>query len=108
MSLWNEFISKAFDYSMSFVSEQPGNQNILACKIFCFILKHEFRIASTLIEKTINASKHIEEGNLSFVIKIADSIQCREKEIIEHYGKNKINLIDDLEFITSITYPNTR
>lgn len=108
MALPNEFILKAFDYSMSLVTEQPGNQNILACKIFCFMLKHEFRNASTLIEKTLNASNHIEEGNLSFVIKIADSIHGREKEIIEHYRKNKINLIDDLEFITSITYSNTK
>ena len=108
MELSNEFIVKAFDHSLSLVDEQPGNQNILACKIFCFMLKHEFTIASKLIDKILEYSKHFEEGNLSFVIKIANSIKGREKEIIEHYRKNKINLIDDLEFITSITYSNTQ
>jgi len=108
MNLSNEFIVKAFEHSLSLVEEQPGNQNILACKIFCFMLKHEFRIAAKIIHKVLEYSEHIEEGNLSFVIKIANSIQGRENEIIEHYRKNKINLIDDLEFITSITYSNTK
>ena len=104
MELQNDIIEKAFDYSLSLVTEQPANQNIMACKIFCYMFKHEFSIATKLIEKTLTCTDHIEEGNLSFVIKIADSIQNREKEIKDRYKKDKINLIDDLDFITSITY----
>jgi hypothetical protein len=104
MSLTNEFVEEAFEHSLSLVSDQPGNQNIEACKIFCFMLKHEFETACELIDSIVKSTNHIEKGNLSFVIKIAESIKGRENEIIDHYEKNEINLIDDLNFITSITY----
>lgn len=104
MSLSNDFVDEAFEYSLSLVSDQPGNQNIQACKVFCFMLKHEFDIAYRLIEDIVGSSTHIEEGNLSFVIRIADSIKNRERQIITQYEEKNINLIDDLDFITDITY----
>ena len=104
MGMPNDLVAKAFEYSLSLVPDQPGNQNIEACKIFCFMLKHEFDTACELIDSIVKSTNHIEKGNLSFVIKIAESIKGRENEIIDHYEKNKINLIDDLNFITSITY----
>ena len=104
MSLSNDFVNEAFEYSLSLVSEQPGNQNILACKIFCFMLKHEFELAYRLIEEVVGSSPHIEEGNLSFVIRIADSIRGRESQIITQYAETSVNPIDDLDYITDITY----
>jgi hypothetical protein len=104
MDMPNDLVASAFDYSLSLVQDQPGNQNIEACKIFCFMLKHEFETARELIDYIVGNTVHIEDGNLRFVIKIAESITDRENEIIDHYEKNKINLLDDLNFITSITY----
>jgi len=99
----NQFIFDAFNYSLSIVHQEPARQNIRSCMIFAFLIKHEFELAYSELDKIKSDYNNFEEGNLIFVDRICNSIKGYEHLIIQKKMNNRINLIDHLDFITDIT-----
>ena len=72
------------------------------------MLKHEFELTYRLIEEVVGNAPHIEEGNLSSVIRIADSIKGRERQIVTQYDEQNMNLVDGLNYIRDIIYSSQK
>jgi hypothetical protein len=95
-----EDIHKSFDYSASFIKEEPAKQNILSSKVYCFLACHFFDEAEDELKKLVSNYNFIEEGNLEFVIKLVN-ISLKERGLIlNEMQQNGNNLLTNLDYVT--------
>ena len=97
-------IEDSFDYSASLITQEPAKQNILAAKIYCFLICHFFEKAEHSLNNILCNYNFIESGNLEYVIRISEQVKKDKELIIDKMRSCGKNLLTDLDYITNVTH----